>query len=337
MIRSRAASKANLLRSLAALLLVWLMLGAAAAPGRAQQVDAGPLLQRIERLEAEFNDLRAFLHRGEGGLPQPLPTSSSSPASPAVTSENQERAAQVQVKVTALEQEIRRLTGEIERVVHLAERAQQRLDKLVEDVDFRLTALERAVASGATAGSGTPGTPVASTGAVNQRVVEEAPDGTKVLGTLPLTRVPVEQEVPTQPEKPKGILPEGSPQERYKFAFGALRRLDFPRAEQGFREFIAAHTDDPLTENAHYWLGETFYVRGDFVEAAKAFNEGYQRSPEGKKAPDNLLKLAMALGRLGQQDEACAAFEELFQKLAERAAKPLLARAEKERVRAGCQ
>ena len=32
-----------------------------------------------------------------------------------------------------------------------------------------------------------------------------------------------------------------------------------------------------------------------------------------------------------------AAFEELFQKLAERAAKPLLARAEKERVRAGCQ
>ena len=123
MIRSRAASKANLLRSLAALLLVWLMLGAAAAPGRAQQVDAGPLLQRIERLEAEFNDLRAFLHRGEGGLPQPLPTSSSSPASPAVTSENQERAAQVQVKVTALEQVETLLQGYLDRHLEGAEAA----------------------------------------------------------------------------------------------------------------------------------------------------------------------------------------------------------------------
>ncbi|MDP6067793.1 MAG: tol-pal system protein YbgF [Alphaproteobacteria bacterium] len=327
------------------LLLTGLVLGTA-LPSRAQQADSAPLLQRIERLEAEFNDLRAFLHRGEGSLPKPLPGQSQAPATAAATSENQERAAQMQLKITALEQEIRRLTGDIERVVHLSEQAQQRLDKLVEDVDFRLTTLERALASGATAGplaSGTPGTPGspaspgAAAGSANQRVIEQAPEGTKVLGALPLGRAPVAREVPTEPEKPKGILPEGSPAERYKFAFGAIRRLDLPRAEQGFREFIAAHGDDPLAENAHYWLGETFYVRGDYVEAAKVFNEGYQRAPEGKKAPDNLLKLAMSLGRLGQTDDACAAFEELFEKLADRTAQPLLDRAAKERTRAGCQ
>ena len=340
MIGSRAAIATNFRRAATGLILAVLAavaVFAMPADAWAQTSDASALLQRIERIEAEFNDLRAFLHRGEGSLPKALPSTGQSSTSAATTSEGQERAAQVQVKVTALEQEIRRLTGEIERVVHLAERAQLRLDKLVEDVDFRLTTLERAVASGATTAPGAAGTPLASAGASNQRVVEEAPDGTKVLGALPLARVPVEREAPTEPEKPKGILPDGTPEERYKFAFGALRQLDFPRAEQGFREFIEAHADNPLTENAHYWLGETFYVRGDFVEAAKAFNDGYQRAPEGKKAPDNLLKLAMSLGRLGNQDEACAAFEELFQKLAERAAKPLLARAEKERTRAGCK
>jgi TolA-binding protein len=58
-------------------------------------------------------------------------------------------------------------------------------------------------------------------------------------------------------------------------------------------------------------LGETFYVRNDFKNAAVAFAEGYQKYPNSQKAPDNLLKLAMALGQQGQQQNACVALSQL--------------------------
>src|SRR3546814_19535879 len=50
-----------------------------------------------------------------------------------------------------------------------------------------------------------------------------------------------------------------------------------------------------------YWLGETYYVRQRYQDAAVAFLEGYQKYPKSPKAADNLLKLGMALGPVGQK------------------------------------
>ena len=56
------------------------------------------------------------------------------------------------------------------------------------------------------------------------------------------------------------------------------------------------YPNDPLAGNAQYWLGETYYVRKDYKNAAAAFAEGYQKYPKGPKAADDLLKLGMSLG-----------------------------------------
>ena len=53
------------------------------------------------------------------------------------------------------------------------------------------------------------------------------------------------------------------------------------------------------------------YLRGDFPQAASAFAEGYQRAPQGPKAPDNLLKMGMSLGNSGKKQEACFSFARL--------------------------
>jgi len=58
-------------------------------------------------------------------------------------------------------------------------------------------------------------------------------------------------------------------------------------------------------------LGETYYVRGAFVEAAETFLEGYQANTQGPKAADALLKLGMSLASLEKKQEACAAFQKL--------------------------
>ena len=49
--------------------------------------------------------------------------------------------------------------------------------------------------------------------------------------------------------------------------------------------FLEKHPQDDLASNAQYWLGETYYVRKNYQDAAFAFAEGYQRYPESRKAP----------------------------------------------------
>lgn len=109
-----------------------------------------------------------------------------------------------------------------------------------------------------------------------------------------------------------GDLPEGSVQEQYAFAFGKLKVRDYDGAESAFRTFIDRNPDDPLAGNAMYWMGETYYVRKQYPEAARIFLDAYQRFPQGNKAPDNLFKLARSLVQIGEKTSACTTFAELM-------------------------
>lgn len=106
-------------------------------------------------------------------------------------------------------------------------------------------------------------------------------------------------------------LPDGTPKEQYDYAFGFLTRNDFASAEVALRDFLSRHPDDPLAGNAQYWLGETYYVRGDYKQAAVEFMAGYQKYPKSNKGPDNLLKLGMSMASLGQTQGACTALSRL--------------------------
>ncbi len=106
-------------------------------------------------------------------------------------------------------------------------------------------------------------------------------------------------------------LSGGSPRDQYTQAFGLLRQGQYDQAAAALRKFLEENGEDPLAANARYWLGETYYVRGAYVEAAETFLEGYQADPKGAKAPDALLKLGMSLSSLEKKSEACAAFQKL--------------------------
>jgi tol-pal system protein YbgF len=106
-------------------------------------------------------------------------------------------------------------------------------------------------------------------------------------------------------------LPGANPDEQYQYAFGLLRQAKYADAEQALRTFIQLNPDHPLAGNANYWLGETYYVRSDFNQAALIFANGYQTYPKSGKAPDTLLKLGMSLAAMGQASDACVAFGEL--------------------------
>jgi len=108
------------------------------------------------------------------------------------------------------------------------------------------------------------------------------------------------------------VLPEGTAKEQYRYAFGLLRQYNYDKAELAFQEFVKSRPRDNLVNQARYWLGETYYVRAAYVQAAEVFLEGYRSDPKGEKAPDSMLKLGMSLVGLGKNREGCAAFRKMI-------------------------
>ena len=115
-----------------------------------------------------------------------------------------------------------------------------------------------------------------------------------------------------RPVSTRSVLPKGSVQDQYTFAFKLLRKRDYDTAEAALREFVERYPDDALAGNAMYWMGETYYVRKDYAEAARIFLDAYQRFPNGNKAADNLFKLAKSLSQIGENESACTTYGKLL-------------------------
>ncbi|MFC3230318.1 tol-pal system protein YbgF, partial [Marinibaculum pumilum] len=106
-------------------------------------------------------------------------------------------------------------------------------------------------------------------------------------------------------------------------------------AEAALQSFLKDYPKDDLAGNAQYWLGETYYARNEYEQAAAAFLAGYRNHPKSQKAPDNLLKLGVSLVAMGQKAEACPVFSNLLSEFPN-APRLILDRARSEQQRAGC-
>lgn len=120
----------------------------------------------------------------------------------------------------------------------------------------------------------------------------------------------VDPSMTTQPDdtiETVSLSPE-SPEALYERSNESLLRRQFGDAEAGFSNFLTKYPDHGLAGSAQYWLGETYYAQRDYKRAAQTFLQGYKKFPKGRRAADSLLKLGISLGRLGQAQQACAAY-----------------------------
>ena len=107
-------------------------------------------------------------------------------------------------------------------------------------------------------------------------------------------------------ERTEKILPDGTPEEQYKFAVSFIKVGDYETAEFALREFVDSNPQHELAGNAQYWYGETFRVRQLYQDAATAYLDGYQKYPKSNKAPVNLLKLGVMLVQIGEKEQGCS-------------------------------
>jgi tol-pal system protein YbgF len=329
-----------------ACLAVVLGVGLSAAPAWSQDRSA---YERLHRLERDLNMLQRHVYRG---APAPMMEADSTVA------------ANTQIRMDRLEAQMRDLTGRIEEYMNYVEQVRHRVEQLRSDVELRFDQGSGGPASPATAVP-PPVRPGGATARAERRssAVEPATSlaeepgavrpgraGPGMLtppggpapssGTLtPPGRRPSPSEVasaaPAGIPPGAGMLPSGSATEQYNHAFGLLRQANYPAAEAAFKAFVEMHPKDQMAGNAQYWLGETYYTRERYLEAATAFAEGYRHYPKSPKAADGLLKLGMSLARANQAQNACIALAQLGQDFPHAAAS-VKDRATAERRRLGC-
>ncbi|MDE0780677.1 MAG: tol-pal system protein YbgF [Alphaproteobacteria bacterium] len=292
----------------------------------------------VERLGRQLQTLERTVYRD---APAPSVSLSSVGVSPPPSA-----LSDLQITSNSLEEQQRRLTGQIEKLEFQVRQLNERMDRLVGDVDFRLRELEDVKGvSQASRGGGNPVAPTVpqSPGEVTVRV--ETGSGSKVFGTLTESELQAAGVKPSGSEQNAAVpavtvatplaLPAGSTQDQYSYARQFLLKRDFDNAEKALSAFVTANPEDPLAGNAQYWLGETFYVRGDYQTAARIFAEGFQRYPGSAKAPDNLLKLGMSLSQLDQKNDACVTLKKLREEYP-LAPNSIIQRAEREIGRLQC-
>lgn len=323
-----------------------------AFPVLAQEGDMQELVDRLERMDRDIKALNLKVYRGTDAVSAVTPGTGEDVKGPL--------GARLSIRVNELEAQLRQMTGQIEETAYRISQLNTRLDKLVADVDYRLTALEGGNPSARPDLGNTKDLQGQSTGQSSLQGQElAAPEGAKpsatqlpspgqgTLGTL--TQQEADAPIAPQTAQSDQVMANApsntgvqaldtsnmSPEEIYQASRQMLMRSEFSQAETSFKGFLENHKDHKLSGNVRYWLGETYYVQGDYPQAAATFLEGYQKSPRGAKAPDSLLKLGMSLTRMEKQTEACATYKKLrsdFPKMPAHLSKTL----ERERSSAKC-
>ncbi len=325
------------------------------AGGSALAQSNNDLVNRIMRLESEISDLQRHLF-AESGKPAPVRSSTSVQqttisSGDAASAASTGSAARAEIRLQQLEAQMRNLTGKVEELDFKISQTVERVDTLVSSLERRAATGDAKTASKAdSSGPGATGSaaPVAGNAAASQE------PKTGVLGYLKEkdlqaiesqrreeqdSAAPASQQAsaPAVAAEASGpVLADGDAAARYKQAFSFLMRHDYDTAEKAFREFVTGNASDPLAGNAMYWLGETYYVRKKFAEAAVTFAEGYEKYPGSPKTADNLLKLGFSLARLKRVEDACVAFAQLSDEFPN-ASTTIKRRALTEAKRIGCK
>jgi tol-pal system protein YbgF len=228
-------------------------------------VDAKSLINRLERIERRLMALeqKNFATAGQAG---------------------ESSLADLELRLQEIENESTNLYGSVEQLGNAVHQISARLDKIVQDYEFRFQDMEKTLSQAPRASAPLPAQPQA----------QSAP---------PAIAPPANLTVPAT----------ATPEEIYKQAYTYLTSAQYPLAQKWLETFLERHKEHELADNAYYWLGEVYLVQGKSEDAIVAFKDGLMAFPKGRKAPGNLLKMGTAFEKLGQAHHARSAWRKLLQ------------------------
>jgi len=85
----------------------------------------------------------------------------------------------------------------------------------------------------------------------------------------------------------------------YKNAKGTYDRREFAAAREKFKAFLAVYPKGELSDNAQFWIGESFYSEKDYEKAIIAYDDVLKSFSKSDKTPSAMLKQALCWLELG--------------------------------------
>jgi len=219
------------------------------------------------------------------------------------------------IQVQQLQSQIAELQGQIEQQDHEIKQLKERQKVLYVDMDSRLTQVEKATA-GVEVKPNELTTDSAVTDLENTDQNSQDSLNNVQVGEVEV-RAPIDAELTTDTLANDTISAQQDKldpqaQSRYQQAFNQLKQGRFSESARAFEDFIQTYPNHQLTDNAYYWLGESYYVTRQYPLALAAFQKLEEQFPLSAKLPDALLKIGYTYHELEDYSQAQAALTKVM-------------------------
>lgn len=184
---------------------------------------------------------------------------------------------------TKLQDDLRNLRGEIERMRFELETQTRRSKDVGADIERRLQKLETSPAAALAPADGSAA-PV----------------------------VPPVVFAPAAPAPAENSATAAEEQAAYLKAFDALKAGKYDAAITGFRGMLDKWPQGNFADNGWYWLGESQYVKRQYKPALESYTALVERFPASPKVPDALFKSGLTQMELKQPDQAKATWRRVM-------------------------
>ena len=127
---------------------------------------------------------------------------------------------------------------------------------------------------------------------------------------------PEESQKEVQPGEGKTAKPKlpGDRVQQYEEAYSAYKNKHYKEAREKFEAFIREFPKDERTDNAYFWIAETYYNEKDFEGAILAYETHLKKYPNSQKAPGALFKQGLSFLEIGDKKTGRVILEQLIER-----------------------
>ncbi len=244
--------------------------------GCASTRDVKTLDKEIDKLYSQINTLRKEMDFTKNDLSD-------------LRAENQKAKTDLSLRFENLQSEVQALSTNVEEYKELLTRPSKETDRFREEMESRLKALEERRKA-------------------QEEKIKELEDRLKAPEpkTSGLGSKPTESEKPASAKEVLSELKGVSPGmgDIYRDAYETFHKGDLEGARRKFEAFLKQYPNTELSDNAQYWIGETYYLKKDYEKAILEYEKAIVKYPEGDKIPTAIFKQALAFLELGDKANA---------------------------------